>query len=221
MRTGDFVTSASRDHTVKVDVTGLEPATWYHYRFHCRGVRSRAGRTRTAPGADSMPRNLRFGVVSCANYQAGYFSAYRGLAKRDDLHAVIHLGDYLYEYGPGQYGLGQDNQDIRAHEPAHEMVSLADYRQRHAQYKRDRDLQDAHARFPWIVTWDDHEVTNDQWKNGGENHTPGMVRAARATTRSGAPAHTVRTTSGCRCGWTAPPASATATGSSGGCGSAG
>ena len=182
VRHGEFVTGPSRDHTVKVDVTGLKPATWYHYRFHCRGATSRTGRTRTAPAARALPKNLRLGVVSCANFQAGWFSAYRGLARRNDLHAVVHLGDYLYEYGPGQYGLGQDNTDVRRHLPAHEMVSLDDYRQRHAQYKRDPDLQDAHAKFPWIVTWDDHEVTNDQWRDGAENHdaSEGDYRKRRA-----------------------------------------
>ena len=89
--------------------------------------------------------------------------AYRHLAARDDLHAVVHLGDYLYEYGPGEYGYGADNVDIRRHQPAHEMVSLADYRQRHAQYKQDPDLQALHAKYPVITTWDDHEVANDQW----------------------------------------------------------
>lgn len=172
VRRGTFVTGASRDHTVKLDVTGLEPATWYHYRFRCAGVTSRTGRTRTAPAEDALPRNLRFGVVSCANLQAGWFSAYRGLAAREDLHAVLHLGDYLYEYAPGEYGYGFDDVDIRSHVPAHEMVSLADYRQRHAQYKRDPDLQDLHARYPWIVTWDDHETTNDAYKDGAENHNP-------------------------------------------------
>ncbi len=107
---------------------------------------SRTGRTRTAPAATTQsPDNLRFGIVSCANLQAGYFSAYRHLARRDDLDAVIHLGDYLYEYAPGEYGYGHDNRDIRPHQPAREMVSLADYRQRHAQYKHDPDLQDLHA----------------------------------------------------------------------------
>ena len=173
VRHGSFATGPERDHTVKVDVTGLDPARWYHYRFRWDGHTSRAGRTRTAPATDATPDHLRFGVVSCANLQAGWFSAYRGLAARDDLHAVVHLGDYLYEYGPGQYGYGPDNKDIRKHQPAHEMVSLADYRQRHAQYKTDPDLQDAHAKYPWIVTWDDHEVANDAWKHGAENHTPG------------------------------------------------
>ncbi len=181
---GRFVTSASRDHTVKLDATGLKPATWYYYRFTYRGAHSRVGRMRTAPAKNASPRNLRFGVVSCANLQAGWFSAYRGIAARDDLHAVVHLGDYLYEYGPGQYGYGRENVDIRPHDPAHEMVSIADYRRRHAQYKTDPDLQDAHAKFPWIVTWDDHEVTNDQYDTGAENHQPDegdyLRRRARA-----------------------------------------
>lgn len=182
VRRGRFATGPGRDHTVKVDVTGLKPATWYHYRFRYAGETSRVGRTRTAPAPTASPRHLRFGVVSCANLQAGWFSAYRGLAARDDLHAVIHLGDYLYEYGPGQYGLGQDNVDVRRHVPAHEMVSLSDYRRRHAQYKQDRDLQDLHAKYPWIITWDDHEVTNDQWRDGAENHQPaeGDYRRRRA-----------------------------------------
>lgn len=172
VRRGHVTTGPSRDHTVKVDVGGLEPATWYHYRFSYGGSVSRTGRTRTAPAKRATPDHLRFGVVSCANLQAGWFSAYRHLAARDDLHAVLHLGDYLYEYAPGEYGYGQANEDIRAHEPAKEMVALADYRQRHAQYKTDPDLQDLHAKYPFIVTWDDHEVTNDQWRDGAENHQP-------------------------------------------------
>ncbi|WP_246142617.1 alkaline phosphatase D family protein [Nocardioides rubriscoriae] len=170
LRRGTFVTGPSRDHTVKLDVDGLRPATWYYYRFGFQGTHSRTGRMRTAPAAEATPTNLRFGVVSCTNWQAGYFAAYRGLAQRDDLHAVLHLGDYLYEYGAGGYGYGQGDVDIRTHDPKHEMVSLEDYRRRHAQYKTDHDLQDAHARYTWIITWDDHEVANDQWKNGAENH---------------------------------------------------
>ena len=184
VRHGTVETAPWRDHTVKVDVDGLRPGRWYFYRFRCDGVTSRTGRTRTAPAFDALPDNLRFGVVSCANWQAGWFSAYRGLAARDDLHAVLHLGDYLYEYGPGQYGYGQSEKDIRPHHPAREMVALADYRQRHAQYKTDPDLQDAHAKFPWIITWDDHEVTNDQWRRGGENHQPGEVDYLRRRARA-------------------------------------
>ncbi|MEP9362071.1 alkaline phosphatase D family protein [Nocardioides sp. CN2-186] len=174
VRRGTFTTGASRDHTVKVDVRGLAPATWHYYRFTYAGATSRVGRTRTAPAHDAKLDHLRLGVVSCANLQAGWFSAYRGLAARDDLHAVVHLGDYFYEYGPGQYGYGSDDEDIRPHVPAHETLSLADYRQRHAQYKQDTDLQDLHAKYPWVITWDDHEVANDQWKNGAENHNPDL-----------------------------------------------
>jgi len=168
---GMRVASAAGDHTVKVDARGLQPARWYYYRFTYGGATSPVGRTRTAPAPASLPGNLRLGVVSCANLQAGWFSAYRHLAARDDLHAVLHLGDYLYEYGPGQYGYGPGNVDVRSHQPAREMVSLADYRQRHAQYKTDPDLQALHARYPFIVTWDDHEVANDAWRAGAENHS--------------------------------------------------
>ncbi len=166
VRSGRFETGHSRDHTVKVDVHGLAPATWYFYRFEYDGVASRVGRTRTAPAHGASPDNLRVGVVSCSNWQAGYFAAYAHLARRDDLDAVLHLGDYLYEGGPGE-------ESIRPHEPAREIVSLADYRQRHAQHKTDPDLADLHARVPFVVVWDDHEVTNDSYRNGAENHTPG------------------------------------------------
>ena len=169
---GSFTTGPARDHTVKLEAGGLRPRTTYYYRFLYNGVASRVGRTRTAPAPGSTPRHLRFGVVSCANLQAGWFSAYRHLARRDDLDAVLHLGDYLYEYAPGEYGYGFDNVAIRPHRPAREMVSLADYRQRHAQYRRDADLQELHATAPFIVTWDDHETTNDAWSEGAENHQP-------------------------------------------------
>ena len=163
---GSFATSAVRDHTVKLEAKGLRPRTTYYYRFLYKGVASRVGRTKTAPATHSNPRNLRFGVVSCANLPGGYFSAYRHLARRDDLDAVLHLGDYLYEYGAGEYG------EVRKPVPAHEMVSLSDYRRRHAQYKQDPDLQALHAKNPFIVTWDDHEVANDAWRKGAENHDP-------------------------------------------------
>lgn len=172
VRRGRTTTGPARDHTVKVDVTRLRPGTAYYYRFSTRGATSPVGRTRTAPARTATPDRLRFGVVSCANLQAGWFSAYRHLAARDDLDAVIHLGDYLYEYAPGEYGHGRANTDIRPHVPAREMVGLADYRKRHAQYKADPDLRALHARHPFIVTWDDHEVTNDAWREGAENHQP-------------------------------------------------
>ncbi len=174
---GKVRTGPGKDHTVKVDAKGLRPATDYYYRFLYAGVSSPVGRTRTAPRKNANVDHVRFGVVSCSNLPAGYFSAYRHLARRDDLDAILHLGDYIYEYGSGEYG------ELRQHVPAHEMVSLADYRQRHAQYKQDRDLQALHARHPFIVTWDDHEVTNDAWAAGAENHQPateGDYRVRRA-----------------------------------------
>lgn len=182
VRRGTATTGPARDHTVKVDATRLRPDAAYFFRFTCRGETSPVGRTRTAPARTASPDGLRFGVVSCANLQAGWFAAYRHLAQRDDLHAVIHLGDYLYEYAPGEYGYGRDNADVRPHQPPREMVGLADYRQRHAQYKSDADLRALHARHPFIVTWDDHEVTNDQWRDGAENHQPeeGDYAARRA-----------------------------------------
>ncbi|EOM75904.1 alkaline phosphatase [Rhodococcus rhodnii LMG 5362] len=170
VRSGTERTGPQRDHTVKVDVTGLSPDTTYWYRFRCDGVDSPVGRTWTAPHVDAALDRLRLGVVSCSNWEAGWFGAYRHLAERDDLDAIVHLGDYLYEYGPGKYG-GRGG-SVRIHEPAHEMVTLADYRIRHAQYKTDPDLAALHARLPWITTWDDHESANDAHATGAENHDP-------------------------------------------------
>ncbi|MGI5177771.1 alkaline phosphatase D family protein [Dactylosporangium sp. CA-152071] len=167
---GTVTTGPERDHTVKVDARGLAPATTYHYRFGVAGVWSPAGRTRTAPAADADLALLRFGVVSCSNWEAGYFAAYRHLAARGDLDAVVHLGDYIYEYATGGFTAGGTT--VRRTEPAHEIVSLADYRIRHAQYKTDPDAQALHAAVPWVITWDDHEVANDMWAGGAENHDP-------------------------------------------------
>lgn len=169
---GTSVTGPARDHTVKLLASGLAPYTTYYYRFGYRGASSPVGRTRTAPGTDQQVSHLRFGVVSCSNLQAGFFAAYRHLARRNDLDAVLHLGDYLYEYGPGEYGYGYDNVDVRSHVPQHETRTLADYRRRHAQYKRDPDLRALHARVPLIVCWDDHDVANDAHRTGAQNHSP-------------------------------------------------
>jgi alkaline phosphatase D len=168
---GAVVTGPDRDHTVKVDVSGLAPATTYWFRFGLGGTWSPTGRTMTAPAAADPVTRLRMGVVSCANWEAGYFAAYRHLAERGDLNLVVHLGDYLYEYGTGEFAAA--GRVVRPHRPANETVSLADYRIRHATYKTDPDLQALHASVPWIITWDDHEVANDMWSGGAENHTPG------------------------------------------------
>ncbi|NBM16276.1 alkaline phosphatase D family protein, partial [Streptomyces sp. GC420] len=166
---GSVTARASSDHTVKAEVRGLRPATVYHFRFTAGGVVSPAGRTRTTPAADASAANVRFGVVSCANWEAGYFSAYRHLAARADLDAVLHLGDYIYEYATGGYPDAEYT--VRQHEPKHEITTLADYRIRHATYKTDADLRTLHATHPVIAMWDDHEMANDAWSGGAENHT--------------------------------------------------
>ncbi|MFJ1867422.1 alkaline phosphatase D family protein [Streptomyces sp. NPDC088097] len=178
---GSVTTSAADDHTVKVDVRGLRPQTPYWYRFTAGATVSPIGRTLTAPAAEATTPGLRFGVVSCANWESGYFSAYRHLAARADLQAVLHLGDYIYEYANGAYP--EAKYTVRAHEPKHEILSLADYRTRHGRYKTDTDLQALHAAHPVIAIWDDHEFANDAWSGGAENHTPGAEGewAARAT----------------------------------------
>ncbi|MEH1169011.1 alkaline phosphatase D family protein [Micromonospora sp. CPCC 205539] len=173
--TGTQHTGPARDHTVKVAVSGLAPATTYWYRFGHAGGWSSAGRTMTAPPLDAEIDRLRLGVVSCANWEAGFFAAYRHLAERGDLNLVVHLGDYLYEYGSGEFDAG--GTVVRAVQPTHEVLTLADYRIRHAHYKTDPDLQALHAALPWVITWDDHEVANDQWSGGAENHTPGTEGA--------------------------------------------
>ncbi len=172
---GTMRTGSERDHTVKVDVRGLQPATSYWYRFRVGTEQSSVGRTRTAPADGAAVNLLRVGVVSCANLQAGWFSSYRHLAARGDLDLVLHLGDYLYEYAPGEYQAR--DVVVRPHDPPVEMTTLEHYRRRHAQYKEDTDLQALHAVVPFVVTWDDHESTNDAWSGGAENHTEGVEGA--------------------------------------------
>jgi len=160
--------SAARDWTIKIDFAGLLPATTYYYQFEAAGFKSVIGRTRTAPAAGAPTPRLRVGVVSCSSYAHGFFNAYRMLAQRADIDVVLHLGDYIYEYGNGEYG------DTRPYEPATEMVTLADYRTRHSYYKRtDPDLQEVHRQHPFITVWDDHETTDNSYTIGAVNHTEG------------------------------------------------
>lgn len=168
VRSGSTATSTTRDMTIKVDVTGLSPGTSYWYRFQASGNVSASGRTRTLPTGSVA--QLRLAVFSCANHPAGYFNAYADAAARTDLDATVHLGDYIYEYGAGGYATQSASALGRAPQPATEILSLADYRARHAQYKTDPDLQALHAAAPMIAVWDDHEVTNDAYTNGAENH---------------------------------------------------
>lgn len=171
--TGWQTTDASRDFTIKVDAAGLEPGRTYYYRFRAQGRTSPIGRTRTAPSGPT--ERLRFGVASCANYAMGYFHGYRGLATRADLDAVLHLGDYIYEYAQsGPLLRGPDEEMIdRSHQPPVELITLKDYRVRYAQYRSDPDLQEAHRQHPFIVIWDDHESANNAWSGGAGNHNPG------------------------------------------------
>lgn len=161
VNSGTASTNVSKDYTVKVDATGLQPDTWYYYRFESDGKKSIRGRTKTA--AISTDR-LRFAVVSCSDYQNGYFNAYARIRARNDIDAVIHLGDYIYEYEI------QGNLADRKHEPETEIVSLEDYRMRYSQYRLDNDLRELHRQFPFVCVWDDHESTNNSWSGGAENH---------------------------------------------------
>ena len=165
---GTAAATPERDFTVKIDAAGLDAGRPYYYAFTAGGQRSPVGRTRTLP-AGSVAR-ARLAVVSCANYPAGYFNPYRCIANRDDLDAVLHLGDYIYEFENGVYGDGSGL--LRIPEPRRETVSLDDYRIRYATYRSDPDLQAVHARHPIIAVWDDHELTNDAWRDGAANHNP-------------------------------------------------
>ena len=169
VRNGIVQATPQRDFTVKVDAGGLEPGRTYFYAFTAAGQRSPVGRTKTLP--QGAVARMQLALVSCANYPAGYFNPYRCLANRDDLDAVIHVGDYIYEFENGVYGDGSTL--LRIPEPRREAVSLSDYRVRYATYRSDPDLQDVHARHPFIVVWDDHEFTNDAWRDGASNHNEG------------------------------------------------
>ena len=161
------LTDETSDYTVHVDVGGLSAGTTYYYQFRALGLTSVRGRTKTLPGAVS--ERMRFGVVSCANYPAGFFNVY-GLLAQADVDLVLHLGDYLYEYENLRFG---DGSAIgRLPEPPKEAVSLDDYRRRHAQYKSDPDLRELHRQHPFIAIWDDHEVANDAFQSGAQNHQP-------------------------------------------------
>lgn len=162
---GSVLTDSTKDFTVKVDVTGLAANTWYWYRFNMEGSLSVVGRTRTVPSA--QVERLRFAVVSCQNFGGGlYYNAYNDMAQRDDLDAVIHLGDYIYEYVGSLSGNGIEVL------PPNEIVSLSDYRKRYASYRLDANLQAVHGKWPFYAVWDDHESANNSWADGAQNHQP-------------------------------------------------
>ncbi|MEN3040432.1 MAG: alkaline phosphatase D family protein [Bacteroidia bacterium] len=161
---GNFTTDAERDYTVKVDATGLQPGRWYYYRFKAFNTTSPVGRTRTLPSGNV--NRLRIAVVSCADYQNGFYTAYENITLRNDVDLVVHLGDYIYEYGPSQNA-------VRSAEPPKEILTLEDYRIRYSHYRLDSSLQWLHQNYPMIAVWDDHELANDAWTGGAENHTSG------------------------------------------------
>ena len=166
---GDTSTSAQRDYTVKIDAAGLSPNRQYFYRFLADGVASPVGITRTLPVGDID--QIRLGVCSCSNYPQGYFNVYRHMAETD-LDLVLHLGDYIYEYAEGVYANAVATDKLGRHvEPSNEILSIEDYRMRYGLYRSDEDLQLVHARHPFICVWDDHELANDSWKDGAENHS--------------------------------------------------
>lgn len=167
--TGDSQTGPDRDFTVKVDAAGLEAGRSYFYRFIVDGVSSPTGRTRTLPAADVA--QARLAVVSCSNYPQGYFNVYREVAARD-CDAVLHLGDYIYEYAEGGYANAEMLDKGRNVQPEHEIVALEDYRMRYGLYRSDADLQAVHQAHPFICVWDDHEITNNTFKTGAQNHNP-------------------------------------------------
>lgn len=167
VNSGSVTTNNSRNYCVKAISGKLESGQDYYFRFKSGEAISPVGRTRTLP--EGSVNELRFAIVSCANWQHGYFNIYDAIAaqsKETPYDAMIHLGDYFYEYGP----LETPRLPDRIHEPSHEVLGLEDYRQRHAQYRSDSALQSATATMPLIAIWDDHETSNDSWKDGAQNH---------------------------------------------------
>jgi alkaline phosphatase D len=162
---GSAITSDLKDYTVKVDPKGLSAGTTYFYRFSVGQVNSPTGRTKTLPTGDVS--RLKIAILSCASLGHGVFNAYRRVAERADIDVVVHLGDYIYEYGTDQYGTA------RPYEPANEIVTLSDYRKRHAQYKRDPDLMALHSQHAMINVWDDHETADNSYRDGASNHNAG------------------------------------------------
>ncbi|MEH6671009.1 alkaline phosphatase D family protein [Halopseudomonas sp.] len=173
LHSGSASTGQARDFTLKVDVQNLTPGQSYYYRFKAGSAVSPVGRMKTLPAAGVA--QVRFAVLSCSNFPAGYFHAYAQAAQESELDAVLHLGDYIYEYATGEYAtedaaalgrsLPEDNNG--------ELFTLGDYRKRYALYRTDADLQALHAAAPFIAVWDDHEVANDTWTDGAENHNDG------------------------------------------------
>ncbi|MFT6045080.1 MAG: alkaline phosphatase D, partial [Arenicella sp.] len=167
---GSVITDARQDFTVKAIVGGLVAGQTYYYRFNVGGAQSPIGRTKTMPVGD-IP-DYTVALASCSNFPFGYFNAYDAIANDPQIDLVLHTGDYIYEYAANEWGKDLGEKLNRAHQPPHEIVSLADYRTRHAQYKTDKGSQAMHAAHPFVCCWDDHESANNPWLNGASNHQP-------------------------------------------------
>ncbi|QJE96001.1 alkaline phosphatase D family protein [Luteolibacter luteus] len=167
---GNTLTSGARDFTVKIDVRGLTAGQTYYYGFEAFGQQSLTGKTKTAP--NGPVDQLKFAVVSCSNYEWGYFSGYEQISRRTDIDAVIHVGDYIYEYPDNHSYSSEQIRDERVLFPHNETVTLKHYRTRYANYHLDPNLRRAHQQHPFIAIWDDHEFANNAWKGGAENHNP-------------------------------------------------
>ncbi len=159
----------ANDYCVKIDVCGLQPSTFYYYMFNANGKNSIIARTKTAPGANADNDSARFAVVSCASWEHGYFNSYENISARNDVDAVLHLGDYIYEYASGDF---TGNVAGRTYDPTGEAYDSVSYHFRHSQYKLDDQLRRIHQLFPFITVWDDHETCNDAYRDGGQNHQP-------------------------------------------------
>ena len=177
--------AAADDFTVSIDISGLASNTKYFYRFTITNtaIMSLIGETKTLPKGAELAE-VKLAVCSCSNYPYGLFNVYGAMAN-SEADVVMHLGDYIYEYGQGQYGTNPTTATLgRAHLPANEIISLTDYRTRYKQYRSDPQLQLAHQKKPFICVWDDHELANDAYKAGAQNHNPGegdfSVRKANA-----------------------------------------
>jgi len=181
VQSGRAVASPVLAHSVHLDVTGLEPAREYFYRFMLGDEVSPVGRTKTAPAAGAAVDRLRFGFASCSMWEHGWFTAYRDMA-RQEFDLILHLGDYIYEYEPNGYDVREEG-PLRRHtgsdDATGETDALLEYRNRFAQYRTDPDLQAAHASAPWVVTWDDHEAENDYAGAISENYDPVPMFLAR------------------------------------------
>jgi alkaline phosphatase D len=174
LRQGKVTTNAARDYTIAIDVQGLPSKTSFFYRFYNVNTKevSVIGETITLPSVSDVVSQVKIAVCSCANFAAGLFTVYEAMAK-SDVDVIVHLGDYIYEYGAGEYGTNTYTATLgRTHVPANEIVTLEEYRARYKQYRNDEKLKLAHQKKPFIAVWDDHEITNDTYKDGAENHQP-------------------------------------------------